>query len=45
MNDYSSQFTSLWPSVSFPLGNVFVGLQTVIGQVGLVLIITGLFGT
>jgi len=27
------------------VGNVFVGLQTVVGWVGLVLIITGLFGT
>ena len=27
------------------VGNVFVGLQTVIGWVGLILIVTGLFGT
>ena len=27
------------------VGNVFVGLQTVVGWIGLVLIITGLFGT
>ena len=27
------------------VGNVFVGLQTVVGWVGLVLIVTGLFGT
>jgi hypothetical protein len=27
------------------VGNVFVGLQTVLGWLGLVLIITGLFGT
>ena len=27
------------------VGNVFVGLQTVVGWLGLVLIITGLFGT
>jgi hypothetical protein len=27
------------------VGNVFVGLQSVIGWVGLVLIVTGLFGT
>jgi hypothetical protein len=27
------------------VGNVFVGLQTVLGWIGLVLIITGLFGT
>jgi len=27
------------------VGNVFVGLQTVVGWVGLVLIITSLFGT
>jgi hypothetical protein len=27
------------------VGNVFVGLQTMVGWVGLVLIITGLFGT
>jgi hypothetical protein len=26
-------------------GNVFVGLQTVVGWVGLILIVTGLFGT
>ena len=26
------------------VGNVFVGLQTVIGWVGLILIVTGLFG-
>jgi uncharacterized membrane protein HdeD (DUF308 family) len=26
------------------VGNVFIGLQTVIGWVGLILIITGLFG-
>jgi hypothetical protein len=27
------------------VGNVFVGLKTVVGWIGLVLIITGLFGT
>ena len=27
------------------VGNVFVGLQTVVGWIGLVLIITGLFGS
>jgi hypothetical protein len=27
------------------VGNVFVGLQTVVGWVGLILIVTGLFGT
>lgn len=27
------------------VGNVFVGLQTVVGWIGLVLIVTGLFGT
>jgi len=27
------------------VGNVFVGIQTVIGWVGLILIVTGLFGT
>ena len=27
------------------VGNVFVGLQTVVGWIGLILIITGLFGT
>lgn len=27
------------------VGNVFVGLQTVIGWIGLILIVTGLFGT
>jgi hypothetical protein len=27
------------------VGNVFVGLQSVVGWIGLVLIITGLFGT
>jgi hypothetical protein len=27
------------------VGNVFIGLQTVIGWVGLILIVTGLFGT
>ena len=27
------------------VGNVFVGVQTVIGWVGLILIVTGLFGT
>ena len=27
------------------VGNVFVGLQTVVGWIGLILIVTGLFGT
>lgn len=27
------------------VGNVFVGIQTVIGWVGLILIVTGIFGT
>lgn len=27
------------------VGNVFIGLQTVVGWIGLVLIVTGLFGT
>jgi len=27
------------------VGNVFVGLQTVVGWVGLILIVTGLFGS
>jgi len=27
------------------VGNVFIGLQTVVGWVGLALIVTGLFGT
>lgn len=27
------------------VGNVFVGLQTMIGWIGLILIVTGLFGT
>jgi len=27
------------------VGNVFVGLQTVLGWIGLILIVTGLFGT
>ena len=27
------------------VGNVFIGIQTVIGWVGLILIVTGLFGT
>ncbi|MGD8617117.1 MAG: DUF2892 domain-containing protein [Gammaproteobacteria bacterium] len=27
------------------VGNVFIGLQTMVGWIGLVLIITGLFGT
>ena len=30
---------------SLLVGNVFVGLQTVVGWIGLVLIVTGLFGT
>jgi hypothetical protein len=27
------------------VGNVFIGLQTVVGWIGLILIVTGLFGT
>ena len=27
------------------VGNVFVGLQTVVGWIGLILIVTGIFGT
>ena len=27
------------------VGNVFIGLQTVLGWIGLILIVTGLFGT
>ena len=27
------------------VGNVFIGLQTIVGWIGLILIVTGLFGT
>ena len=27
------------------VGNVFIGLQTILGWIGLILIVTGLFGT